>query len=78
MFEEETLVFVEVKYRKRKDFGGAISSISQSKQQKIRKCAIFYLQKSGFNEYNTPCRFDVVILQGDINNTEITWLKNAF
>ena len=49
-----------------------------AKQQKVRKTAAFYLQQLGLNEYNTPCRFDVVALQGEINNLEINWLKNAF
>ncbi len=78
MRDQQTLVFVEVKYRQNNHFGGAISAISRQKQQKIKQCAIFYLQHVGLNEYNTPCRFDVITLQGNIENTQITWLKNAF
>jgi len=78
MKEGDVFVFVEVKYRSSANFGGAISAISIKKQQKIKKTAAFYLQQCGLNEYNTPCRFDVVALQGNINNPEITWLKNAF
>lgn len=78
MKEGETFVFVEVKYRASAQFGGAISAISASKQQKIKKTAAFYLQQCGLNEYNTPCRFDVIALQGNINDIDITWLKNAF
>jgi len=78
MTEANTWVFVEVKYRKSTGFGGAVAAVSVDKQQKIRQCAAYYLQKSGLNEYNTPCRFDVVTLEGNITNPEITWLKNAF
>lgn len=78
MTEQDTLVFIEVKYRRNSNFGGAISTISIQKQKKIRQCAAYYLQKVGLNEYNTACRFDVVALQGDILNPEINWLKNAF
>ena len=78
MKEGDTFVFVEVKYRSSANFGGAISAISLKKQQKIKKTAAFYLQQCGLNEYNTPCRFDVIALQGNITNPEITWLKNAF
>ncbi|WP_081180056.1 YraN family protein [Colwellia sp. PAMC 21821] len=78
MTENDTWVFVEVKYRKNSHFGGAIAAVSIKKQQKIKQCAAFYLQQAGLNEYNTPCRFDVIAMQGDINNPEITWLKNAF
>ncbi len=78
MTELDIWVFVEVKYRKNTHFGGAIAAVSVKKQQKIKQCAAFYLQQAGLNEYNTPCRFDVIAMQGDINNPEITWLKNAF
>lgn len=76
--EAGTLIFVEVKYRKSASYGGAVATVSASKQQKLKLCASFYLQQSGLNEYNTPCRFDVVALQGDIDQPQITWLKNAF
>ena len=78
MRDAHTYVFVEVKYRKSGLFGGAISAISYNKEQKIRKCAKFYLQQNDLNEYNTPCRFDVIALEGDINQPQITWLRNAF
>jgi len=83
MKDQDVLVFVEVKYRKNSNFGGAIAAVPYKKQQKIRQCAKFYLQRSQINEYNTPCRFDVVAVEGDINeNTQtapqITWLRNAF
>ena len=78
MKDDETLVFIEVKYRSSTNFGGAISAVSVKKQQKIKQTAAFYLQQCGLNEYNTPCRFDVIALQGNISNPEITWLKNAF
>jgi len=81
MQDNDTLVFIEVKYRRNNNFGGAIAAISHIKKQKIRQTAKFYLQQHGLNAYNTPCRFDVVTLQGD-NNThstpQITWLKNTF
>ena len=77
MKEQDCFVFVEVKYRKNNAFGGAISAVTLTKQQKISKTAAFFLQQQGLNAYNTPCRFDVVAIDGD-NPPEITWLKNAF
>ncbi|WP_448211924.1 YraN family protein [Colwellia sp. MEBiC06753] len=76
--DNDSYVFVEVKYRQSANYGGAISTVSLSKQQKLKLCASFYLQQSGLNEYNTPCRFDVVALQGNLGQPQITWLKNAF
>ena len=78
MRDGDTLVFVEVKYRKNSGFGGAISAISVTKQQKIKYCIAFYLHQAGLNEYNTACRIDVVALEGDIRQPKVTWLKNAF
>jgi len=78
MQEGQTLVFVEVKYRKNNHFGGAISAVSLSKQNKIKHCVAFFLHKAKLNEYNTPCRVDVIALEGDINQPQVTWLKNAF
>lgn len=76
--KDDIYIFVEVKYRQSDQFGGAISMVSKTKQEKLKLCASFYLQQNGFNEYNTPCRFDVVALQGDLTQPHITWLKNAF
>lgn len=78
MKDKQTFVFVEVKFRKNNHFGGAIAAISQAKQNKIKHCVTFYLHKAKLNEYNTPCRFDVIALEGDITQPQVTWLKNAF
>ena len=74
MLDGEYLVFIEVRYRKNKDFGGALASITPSKQRKLRRAAELYLLK---NFSNTPpnCRFDAVGIEGD---DEIEWIKNAF
>lgn len=71
-------VFVEVKYRKNSSFGGALSAVSAAKQQKIRSSIAYYLQQKKLNEYNTPCRIDVISLEGDLNKPKINWIKNAF
>lgn len=78
MRDQHTLVFIEVKYRKNVNFGSAVATVTAKKQHKIKKCAAFYLQQNGFNEYNTPCRFDVIGIEGELNHPQITWLKNAF
>ena len=79
MQDQEVLVFIEVRYRKNLDYGGALESITQSKQTKIQTTARYYMQNKG-REFNS--RFDVVALTGnDINkqnNLSIEWIKNAF
>ena len=44
MLHRETLVFIEVRYRKNDHYGGAKASITSDKQQKIHKISQ-YLQK---------------------------------
>ncbi len=65
MQDNGTVVFVEVKYRKNSQFGGAIAAVSSAKQQKLHKTAKFFLHQQGLNE-------------GNNDQPTITWLKNAF
>jgi putative endonuclease len=78
MRENETLVFVEVKLRRvnsgKVDFGGALASITKSKQTKLITTAQHYL--AGMKQL-PPCRFDAVLLNG-MNADGVEWLRNAF
>lgn len=59
MLDQNTLVFVEVRYRERTDHGRASETVNFSKQNKLSRAAAFYLQ----NIHSEPlaiCRFDVV------------------
>jgi len=76
MWDELYLVFVEVRYRKSNLFGGAIESIDQRKQVKLRRSAQDYLIKLKNNE--PPCRFDVLCISGNLNKPDYQWVKNAF
>lgn len=75
MQHRDSLVFVEVRYRKNLDFGGALASITPQKQQKLRKTALYYMQLKG-REFNA--RFDVVAIDGNDENLQIEWIQNAF
>ncbi len=70
MYEGNTLVFIEVRKRKNCLYGGATTSITSIKQQKIIKTAYFYLQRY---KALPACRFDVVAWNG----AECQWLKNT-
>lgn len=78
MRQAETLVFVEVKLRKtmsgKVDFGGALASITASKQAKLVATAQHYLANM---KYPPQCRFDAVLLNG-LNIDNVEWLTNAF
>jgi len=69
----ETLVFIEVRYRKNKDFGGAAASVTSKKQQRIIKAALAYQQR---HAPQSSMRFDVIAIEGD--NKVINWIKSAF
>ena len=78
MRQGESVVFVEVKLRKTRtgkaDFGGAIASITPSKQAKLIATAQHYL--SGM-KHLPPCRFDAILLNG-LTENDVEWLPNAF
>jgi putative endonuclease len=76
MLDDDFLVFVEVRHRSSNQFGGAIASVNANKQQKLRLTAEHYLLKHRLT--NQACRFDLFCLDGDLNNPEINWLRNAF
>jgi putative endonuclease len=71
--DDNTLIFVEVKYRKSTNFGTAQEMVSKSKQQKIINTANIFLEKN-LQYQNYECRFDVIAM----NNSDIEWIKNAF
>ena len=68
------IVFTEVKYRSRTNLGFGFDAVDARKQQRIRKVAGSYLIKQGLGLYSTPCRFDVISIDG----TELKHFINAF
>lgn len=76
MQDKQTLVFVEVRYRKNERFGSALESVNHQKQTKIIFTAEHYLQQStqSFSSY----RFDVVAISPTQHTDEIIWIKDAF
>ncbi len=73
MKDGETLVFIEVRYRKNTDFGGATASVTPKKQQRIIKASLAYQQKCA---PQSAMRFDVIAIEG--NPPSINWIKSAF
>ena len=71
MKDGETLVIIEVRYRKTDRYGSALESITPKKQSRIIAATHYLLQ----NKMACPVRFDVVALSG---NASIEWIKNAF
>lgn len=84
MTDGNTLVFVEVRFRKNNFYGDGLESVTAQKQQRILSTAEEYLQ----NETNLKNgRIDVVAMSqkpqnNDRDNTEdnytFDWIKDAF
>jgi putative endonuclease len=75
MRDADTLVFVEVRYRKTTEHGTGAETITYHKQQRLRRAALHYLQKH-FANREPPCRFDVMSGTGD--PVVFEWISNAF
>lgn len=68
----DTLVFVEVRSRSRRDYGSAAESITSAKQRRIIAAAKHFLATLP----RTPaCRFDVVTMDA---GGEPAWIRSAF
>lgn len=66
----KTLVFVEVRQRRNRQYASAAESITYAKQQKLIRTAQAYLLTC---QSTPPCRFDAVLFDAD---NPVIWLKN--
>ena len=69
----QTVVFVEVKYRKNSEKGRPEEAVDCRKKRRICRVADYYRMLHGMGDFS-PVRFDVVAICGE----EITWFRNAF
>ena len=76
MRHADAIVFVEVRYRSHRQFGGGIASIDRRKQEKLVRTARHFLQHGAYG--NANARIDVVsCAPGARGEFEISWLRNA-
>ncbi|MFM0335013.1 YraN family protein [Paraburkholderia fungorum] len=69
------LVFVEVRARAQRHYGGAAASIGWHKKRRIVRAARHYLATRGQRSRDEPaCRFDVIAFEGG----RLVWLRDAF
>jgi putative endonuclease len=72
MQDSDTLVFVEVRYRKNSTYGSVAETVNKSKQRKLIFSANYYL---AHHPSDSALRFDVVALSpGQAPH----WINNAF
>ena len=74
--ERDTLVFVEVKTRRTKDFGGPAAAVNARKQRQLSRVALTYLNMKKLVQI--PARFDVVAVELIPPAPRIEVLRDAF
>lgn len=72
----QTLIFVEVKWRKDGGFGSPLEAVTARKQNKLRLLAELYMLQSQRTEKNL--RFDVIGITGFGRNMQLQHIENAF
>jgi len=76
MREGNTIIFIEVRYRRSSAYGSACESVTYYKQQKIIKASTVYLQRNNLYD-RVNIRFDIIAISSDSIHP-IEWVKNAF
>ena len=77
MNDGETLVFIEVRYRRHQQWASAEESVTPTKQRRISKAAAAYLKRHKLTD-RCYCRFDVVAINGSLTPPRINWIQDAF
>lgn len=71
---EDTVIFIEVKFRKGTDCGYPAEAVTKNKQDRIVSTAMLYLQENG----GENIRFDVAELIEADGKIYIRYIENAF
>lgn len=78
MLDQDCLVFVEVRWRQQRAYGGALASVDHHKQRRLIQAARHFLAKHPAHQ-NRPCRFDVLGMEpDDTGSVSYQWIQNAF
>ena len=77
MRDTDTVVFVEVRRRRSRTFGGGLESVDGRKRARLVAAAEHYLAMKRFGD-ERPCRFDVVAIDGSSPRITIEWVRDAF
>ena len=71
------IAFIEVRYRRSDRFGGAIPSVTATKQRKLKRCAALFASRQKAWSHH-PCRFDVIAYHAAKGDGEPVWIRAAF
>ena len=77
MRDADVLVFVEVRRRTSRAFGGGLGSVDARKRTRLVAAAEHYRMMHRIGD-DRPCRFDVVAIDGPARSATIEWVRGAF
>ena len=77
MLDCRCLVIIEVRFRSNHGYGGALTSVTPTKQQRLAKTVQHFLQQQKRFK-SLPMRFDVLALSGTVTKPAVDWCRNAF
>ncbi|WP_223654760.1 YraN family protein [Halopseudomonas nanhaiensis] len=78
MRDADTVVFVEVRYRRRNQWGSAVETVDWRKQKRLIAAAHHYLLTHP-HLADQPCRFDVIAAEGNpADPGSYRWIREAF
>lgn len=78
MRDADTVVFVEVRYRRQNRWGSAAETVDWRKQKRLIAAAHHYLLTHP-HLADQPCRFDVVAAEGNpADPASYRWIREAF
>jgi putative endonuclease len=77
MRDGDSVVFIEVRYRRDARFGGGAASVDAGKRRKLVFAAEHFLAAHR-DLARLPCRFDVIDASGDPDAPTFVWLRDAF
>ena len=77
MLDCSCMAIIEVRFRSNPGYGGALTSVTPAKQQRLAKTAQYFMQQQSRFK-SLPIRFDVLALSGNVTDPDIDWCRNAF
>ena len=77
MKDRDSIVFVEVRFRRNVRFGTAAETVDRAKQSRLIAAANHYLL-CHTEAARRPCRFDVVSIIAPAGAPNVQWIRDAF
>jgi putative endonuclease len=77
MCDGGTVVFIEVRYRRSRQFGHPAETVDARKRERLCRAGSHFIQhRARLRE--SPCRFDVVTVEPNARGHRVSWFPHAF